>query len=199
MKNNKKSLTIVVLLLLVALTSGYVASTYAKYTETLADATATAQVAKWDFKKGTNNGNLVISLPATIDASRLTANMIAPGTGGSFNLDLDNSGSDVGVEFEITFTDLANVPSNLVFKQDSTTLAISGSKITGYIPAKGTLSIPLAWEWPYETSGTLATEDGEDLADGKAAEEMSITASIKGTQVNPAGAAITASYTLGAA
>ena len=196
---SKKNLTLIVLVLLVALTSGYVASTYAKYTEVLSDTTATADVAKWAFAKGTDNGELEISLPSTIPASRLVADKIAPGTGGSFNLDLDNSEGEVGVEFEITFKNLTNVPSNLVFKQSSTAISIANSKITGTIPAGGTLAIPLDWEWPYETSGTLAAEDLEDTTDGKAADTMSITATIKGTQVNPNGAAITASYTLGSA
>ena len=46
---NKKSLLVLVLLLLVGITSGYVASTYAKYTSKIENNNGTATVAKWAF------------------------------------------------------------------------------------------------------------------------------------------------------
>ena len=48
------------------------------------------------------------------------------------------------------------------------------------------ITSPVTFSWPYDTTGG----DAADTADGIAAEDMTITASIVGTQVEP-GAAIT--------
>lgn len=200
-KKKKKSLVLIALLMLVGLTSGYVASTYAKYTATLDNASGETTVAKWDFKKGTNYGVFDISLPATVDATTLVGERIAPGTSGTFTIDLDNSGSEVGVEYEITFATASGVPSNLVFKSGDNTFTVTGSKVVGKIPAGQTKSVALNWEWPYETTpespNTQATEDGEDNTNGTAASRaMTLTAVVTGKQVPPSATAIENTYTL---
>ena len=197
-KKKKKSLVLISLLMLVGLTSGYVASTYAKYTATLDNASGETTVAKWDFKKGTNYGKFKISLPATVDATTLVDDRIAPGTSGTFTIDLDNSGSEVGVEYEITFATASGIPSNLVFKSGTDTFTVTGSKVVGKIPAGQTKSVELNWEWLYEqTTGTLADEDAEDNANGTAASSaMTLTAVVTGKQVPPSATAIENTYTL---
>lgn len=197
-KKKKKSLVLISLLMLVGLTSGYVASTYAKYTATLDNASGETTVAKWDFKKGTNYGKFEISLPATVDATTLVDDRIAPGTSGTFTIDLDNSGSEVGVEYEITFATASGIPSNLVFKSGTDTFTVTGSKVVGKIPAGQTKSVELNWEWLYEqTTGTLADEDAEDNANGTAASRaMTLTAVVTGKQVPPSATAIENTYTL---
>ena len=197
MKSKRKSLILIGLLMAVGLTSGYVSSTYAKYVNTLENAEGTATVAKWDFKKGTNYGVFDITLPATVDPTTLVADKIAPGTGGTFTIDLDNSGSEVGVEYEIAFATATGVPSNLVFKSGSTSFVVTGSKVVGTIPAGQSDSVELNWEWPYETTTDgLATEDGEDTTNGEAASTMTLTATVNGHQVAPSATAITKTYTL---
>ena len=197
-KKKKKSLVLISLLMLVGLTSGYVASTYAKYTATLDNASGETTVAKWNFKKGTNYGKFEISLPATVDATTLVDDRIAPGTSGTFTIDLDNSGSEVGVEYEITFATASGIPSNLVFKSGTDTFTVTGSKVVGKIPAGQTKSVELNWEWLYEqTTGTLADEDDEDNANGTAASRaMTLTAVVTGKQVPPSATAIENTYTL---
>ena len=197
MKNKKKSLVLIVLLLLVGLTSGYVTSTYAKYTKSLGNVTGTTKVAKWDFKGGTNFGTFVISLPATVNTSTLASGRIAPGTSGTFTIDLDNRGSEVGVSYEINFSGASGVPTNLVFKQDINTFAVSGFKVVGTIPAGDSDSVSLTWEWPYEsTVDTLTVEDGEDTINGEAGSNVSLTATVTGVQVNPTSGATTKGYTI---
>ena len=198
---NKKSLLLVALLLLVGLTSGYVSKTYAKYVATLDNAQATVTVAKWDFKKGTDYGKFDIALPATIDETTLVSSRIAPGTSGTFKIDLDNSGSEVGVEYTIEFATATGIPSNLVFKQNSTVISASGSKVVGTIPAGETDSVTLTWDWPYETtSSALSVEDGEDTANGTAADRtMTLTATVNGKQVPPSATALPKTWTLQAA
>ena len=194
----KKSLVLIVLLLLVGLTSGYVSRTYAKYVKTLANATGTTTVAKWDFKAGTNYGVFEITLPETVNATTLVADRIAPGTSGTFTIDLDNTGSEVGVDFTITFSTATGVPSNLVFKQNGVTVDPTSQSITGYIAVGETLDVPLTWEWAYETgtvTNGIAAGDSADTTNGSpeavADRTMTVSAKITGIQVDPATATTT--------
>ena len=62
MKGNKKtSLIIMILLLVVGVTTGYVASTYAKYTSSLPEKSGTATVAKWAFTSENASKTLSVS------------------------------------------------------------------------------------------------------------------------------------------
>ena len=199
MKKNKqkKSFVLIALLLLVALTSSYVAGTYAKYTaEVTGEGSAT--VAKWAFASDNDDVDFDINLDETYDASTLVADRIAPGTSGSFDIELSNENSEVGVEFTISFTNTANVPTNLVFTQGNNTVNPATQSIKGYIAAGETLTVPLTWEWAYETGTSPYTQAGEDPADttdGIAAKTMTVTANIKGIQVAPSTTAITTGVT----
>jgi len=186
-KTNKSGVLLLVLLVLVAVSAMYVASTYAKYTAEVTGS-GTTTVAKWAFDTENATQDISIVLNGTVDASTLIADRIAQGTSGNFAIELSNKQSEVGVEFTIEFTGTENVPSNLVFKQNGNVVdPTNGDTITGKIAQNGTLSVPLTWEWPYYTS---ATDDGEDTTDGKAGKQMTLNVKITGVQTQP-GAAIT--------
>ncbi len=185
-KTNKNAVLVLVLLLLVAVSAMMVASTYAKYTAEVTG-TGNAKVAKWAFQSENSSQDITITLDGTVDASTLVAQRIAPGTSGSFDIELSNKQSEVGVDFTIEFTGTENVPSNLVFKQGTTTINPTNGTITGKIAQNGTLTVPVSWEWPYYTD---ATNDEEDTSDGVAAKTMNINMKITGVQTQP-GAAIT--------
>ena len=190
MKNKKKSIGIIALLMLVGATSGYVASTYAKYTSTVTGE-GSAIVAAWAFEDDNATTDFEINLAENYDASTLVDERIAPGTSGDFTIALSNENSEVGVEFTIAFDDTENVPQNLVFKQNGTTIDPTSGTITGYIAAGETLDVPLTWEWAYSTSDA---NDLKDTTDGKkdlAGRTMTVTASITGVQVPPSTTAIT--------
>ena len=70
---NKKTLLVLVLLLLVGITSGYVASTYAKYTSKIENNNGTATVAKWAFTTDNSAQTLAVNLDNTPDPSTLVA------------------------------------------------------------------------------------------------------------------------------
>lgn len=176
MNKKKKKLLVIALLLIFGLTLGYVANTYAKYTAQL-NGSGDVSVAKWAFSEDNQNIDIEIDLDDNIDASTLVDGKIAPGTSGSFDIVLSNTHSEVGVDFSITLTP-TNAPTNLSFS--------TGNTITGKIAAGENITIPVTFSWPYVTTGG----DAADTADGIAAEDMTITASIVGTQVEP-GAAIT--------
>lgn len=191
----KKTLLIIVLLLLVGITSGYVASTYAKYTSQITDNNGTATVAKWAFSTDNAQQTLTINFSGTYDPTTLVANRIAPGTSGSFNIALKNTNTETGVNWTIKLNSANNLPHNLKFYKDSahtTEITPGTSTITGQLAAKDStvLSVPIYWAWEYETS-EIATNDPLDTTDGEAAEALTIGVDITGVQTQPGSSAIT--------
>lgn len=187
MNKRKKRIGLIILLLLFGVTAGYVANTYAKYTAQVSGS-GSATVAKWAFEEDNQNADFTIDIAGNIDASTLVDGKIAPGTNGSFNIELSNENSEVGVAFTIAFSNLQNVPKNLVFKQSGAVIDLTSETITGKIAAGETLTVPVTWEWVYYTSDA---DDVEDTTDGEAANTMTINASITGVQIQPSSTAVT--------
>lgn len=195
MKKKKKSLLVVALLLLVGITSGYVASTYAKYTSQIAGNNGTATVAKWAFSTDNPTQTLTINFSGTYDPTTLVAGKIAPGTSGSFNIALKNTNTETGVNWTIQLNSITGKPTNLKFYKDSehtTEITPGTGTITGQLAAKGTttLTVPIYWAWEYETS-QIATNDPLDTTDGEAAKELTIGVDITGVQTQPGATSIT--------
>ena len=195
MKNKKSMLLIVVLLLLVGVTCGYVASTYAKYTSQITGNNGSATVAKWAFRTDNTTQTLSINFASTYDPTTLESGKIAPGTSGSFNVALVNTNTETGVDWTIKLNSITNAPTNLKFYRDAahTVALIPGeSTITGQLAAKDStgLSVPIYWVWEYETS-EAATNDPIDTEDGEAADTLSIGVDITGIQTAPSATAIT--------
>ena len=192
---DRKSILIVVLLLLVGVTCGYVASTYAKYTSQVTGNNGSATVAKWAFRTDNTTQTLSINFASTYDPSTLESGKIAPGTSGSFNVALVNTNTETGVDWTIRLNSITNAPTNLKFYRDAahTVALIPGeSTITGQLAAKDStgLSVPIYWVWEYETS-EAATNDPIDTEDGEAADTLSIGVDITGIQTAPSATAIT--------
>lgn len=192
---NKKSLLFAVLLLLVAVTSSYVAGTYAKYTSKIEGNNGEATVAKWAFDTDNATQTLTINLAETYDPTTLVAGKIAPGTAGSFNIALSNENSEVGVDFTVKLNSITNKPTNLKFYKDSTyttELTPGTSEITGQLVAgeSSFTGVPIYWRWEYETN-EIATNDPIDTTDGKAANALTIGVDITGVQTQPSTTAIT--------
>ena len=191
----KKSLLIIVLLLLVGITSGYVASTYAKYTSQITDNNGTATVAKWAFSTDNPTQSLTINFSETYDASTLVAEKIAPGTSGSFNIALSNATTETGVNWTIQLNSVTNKPTNLKFYKDSqhtTEITPGTGTITGQLAAKDSrgLTVPIYWAWEYETS-EIATNDPLDTTAREAGSALTIGVDITGVQTQPGSSAIT--------
>ena len=200
-KTNRTVFLILLLVLIAVITSWYVASTYAKYTATVAKS-GTATIATWAFETdNTSSSTFTIGRNGTIDESTLVNGKIAPGTSGSFNIVIANTNSDVGVDFTMTFTGATGIPTNLVLKAiptgGSETVFTSASTITGQIEKGQTLTIPVTWIWAYETGTTPFTEgDAADTTNGTAeTRTMTISASVVAVQTEP-GSAISNSFTI---
>lgn len=167
--------------------------TYSKYTNVVSGDGET-QVAKWSFKVNEQTEEFAtIKLADTYDASTLTKGKIAPGTSGSFDIDIDATGAEVGVKYVVDFEDETNKPTNLIFKsgnKSASTIEELEEVLTGTINADDTnktRTLTVEWEWPYETKtdNGVAQNDEIDTAEGLNALEYSFNVKVTGTQVIP--------------
>lgn len=172
-------------LALTLVTSCLTGGTLAKYT-TSVSGTGTATVAKWAFEvNGSSETISNIVLGETMeDYENIKEKVIAPGTKGKFILDLDASGSDVGVGYavKIAKAEGTTLPDNLKFKVDNYDYDLDSS-------AEGTIaydansdnmkkSLTVEWEWPY----------GENADDNTyAGETWNLDITVTGKQIVPVG------------
>ena len=172
-KDKKRKGLVIVLLLLFGLTAGYIAATYAKYAGTF-NGSGNVTVAKWAFEDDNSDQTFTIDLDKTYDADTLVNGKIAPGTSGSFVIELSNENTEVGVDYTITLGNTTNKPTNLTFN--------GGGTYTGTLtPGETGKEVTITWEWPYETTDG----DAADTTDGEAANTMTVNATITGVQVEP--------------
>ena len=198
MKKTSKSL-LFALMIGITLLSCAVGGTYAKYTEKV-EKSAKATVAKWAFADdNTTQSNYKFAVSESYDASTLVNGKIAPGTKGTFEINLVNTNTDTAVGFEILFANMANKPTNfhLYRTTDGTTkgdeVKLDGTgKVTGKLAAKDStgLTAKFIWEWAYETA-EAAANDAVDTNEGKLANELTMGVTITGTQIAPATSAVT--------
>lgn len=177
---------------------------YSKYI-TKISGSGTLPVAKWSFLvngKDGSNGETLGALDLgekTYTAETLTSGKIAPGTEGSFDVVIDATGTDTGVDYVVAVKDVTNMPKNMYFVVDGkeyATLDEVATAISGHIDANATskkITKTVAWKWDYETTTskdgqrtTLADNDAQDTTDGKSANDFTFTIDVTGTQTAPA-------------
>ena len=192
---NKKYIALLGLLILVGggvLAGNYLVETWAKYTKTLDQYSQSKQIAKWHVTNTTDSVPTILTFDAgaTVDASTLIANRIAPGTKGEFSIAITND-SDVIMDYNLsldTITKPANVIVKLVANNEQTTLAQSGH-ITGTIAPNGSQTVNFTWEWPFNTQdGDAQDGDAQDTSDATTANEtknMNFVFSGTATQSQP--------------
>jgi len=198
----KKLFFVVALLLLVGVTSRYTAGTYAKYASEITGNSGTATVAKWAFSTDNPQQNISISLATNYNTSTLDSGKMAPGTNGSFNVQLVNTNTETAVDWTLTITDLSNdLPSGLKFYEDSnhTTEVVPGtSTITGTLAAKDSnpIIVPIYWVWEFGSSNDVS--NSANISDTTAGtptsgsnNTLSVTFNIKGVQHAPGTSAVT--------
>ena len=105
--------------------------TYAAYVQQSV-AKGTSIVAKWRFK--------------------------ANGEKSNFNIDLDGTGSQVDIDYVISFSNLENVPKNMVFYADANrtkNVNLESYKINGTITYGANMKkkYTIYWNWPTNGSG----------------------------------------------
>ena len=174
---------------------------YAKYKTTLTG-NGTATVAKWSFKVNGQTQTIPdIDLATKMKkVNNVAENKLAPGTEGSFELNLDATGSEVAIDYNIKLI-VTEKPTNLRFYTDSSyTKEITSTD--GVMNVSGVMSLEeiktiqtktIYWKWAYQT-GTAANDivanDKIDTADSKKSVTMTIT--VTGTKRNPSQGEVTA-------
>ena len=195
MKKSKKRI-ILLLLLLILLVFMFLlgGGSYSKYL-TQVEGKGVIEVAKWAFLVNGQTASITnINLAKTYNAETLAKNTIAPGTSGSFDIKIDATGSEVGINYDVKFQNEKSKPQNLNFTYDGHTVSTIKDLeeyLQGTIQANSNEKVKIMtieWNWPYETGNTVnekALQDIEDTNDGKLLNEYSFDIIVTGTQVNP--------------
>ena len=190
----KKKAVIIIAILVAIILSFVGGQTYSKYvTEVRGD--GTAQIATWDFKvNGQKEEVQTISLGSTYDSSTLVNGKIAPGTEGNFQIKVDATGSDVGIDYKIKFTDETTKPANLKFyyqEVEYNSILELGEALSGTINADDenkSKTFDIKWKWNYETGSNPTEIASNDKIDTQNAQEITnyeFDVIVSGTQVVP--------------
>ena len=163
MKNNN-SLFIVMLIFSITIILG--TGAYAYYRSNMTG-TVSGTIAKWSFTANDQTSTMNINF-----------NGLYPGKSGVYNIELsaENSDLDVYYEFNVESTD-ANFASKLFLDSSYTKNVFSNVYNDDYypgrygvIPAGQTVTVPIYFNWPYNTS-----DDSESLANGNTSNFATIT------------------------
>lgn len=147
-----KKKSFIILIIVLFLVCGI---TYAVYVQQSV-ATSTSIAARWRFEANGSNENFVIDLTDT--ATKLYNGKIGPGSYGKFDVELDGTGSQVDIDYVISFSKLENVPKNMIFYEDSNrtkNVNLSSYKINGTIAYGPTMkkTYTIYWKWLTDGSG----------------------------------------------
>jgi len=154
-----------------------------------------AEVATWDFKvNGQSQVNQTIDLGSTCNNATLVDHKIAPGTSGSFNINIDAEHSDVGITYLVQVKDETEKPRNLKFyynsqEYDSVSEILNG--LTGTFEANTankSITVKVEWVWPYEVGDDALLVNYNDRMDTSDAQNIAnyrFDVFVTGTQVRP--------------
>lgn len=196
--NKKKILTTtgIVLLILLSFMCG---NTFAKYLTTY-QTSANLQVAKWkvtqDFLiNGKSSKTENFDLITTYDPTTLVNGKIAPGTSGTFGINIDASETETGINYEVKFNKTSGMkPENLIFTYNDETynnFEELSKVLKGNIPANETnkiLNLVIGWNWKYETideTSSSSVGDIQDTTDGQNISQFGFDVTITCTQDLP--------------
>lgn len=191
--SKKKKITVIVcsILVLIAIIGGH---TFSKYV-TEVKGEGIADIAKWSFNVNGNTSTIqTINIVNTYDESTLVNGKIAPGTKGSFDIIVDATESEVGIDYKVEFENENNKPTNLIFyykEQKYTSLAELQKELKGTIKADEEtkiITLKISWEWKYETGEneeSIKNNDKIDTNEGKTLQNYKFNVNVIGTQVQP--------------
>ena len=192
--SKKKKILLVVFIVLAIILSFIGGKTFSKYLAEV-KGTGTAEIANWVFKvNGKEDVVQNVNLLSTYNNETLINNKVAPGTNGSFNIVVDATGSDVGVEYVIQFLNESEKPQNLIFiyqDKEYSTIQDLEKDLSGIINANDeskTRTITINWEWQYETGENEDEINQNDIIDtnnAKQLENYTFDINVKGVQVMP--------------
>lgn len=190
----KKKIVIALAIISIVMVSFIGGQSFSKYIAEI-KANGTAEVATWSFKvNGETEQVQSIQLGSTCHNETLVDNKIAPGTSGSFNIVIDATGSDVGIDYKVKFVNEKNKPANVRYIYDNveyTNIADLESTLQETIQANEdnkVRTLTIGWKWDYEKGNSpaeIAANDAADTKDGKTIKNYSFDVIMIGTQVMP--------------
>lgn len=190
----KTKIVLIVIVIAIILVSFIGGQAYAKYMSKVTG-NGVGEIAQWRFKVNENEEKMqTISLNSTIYNFTLANGRIAPGTAGSFEINIDGSGAGVAIFYTVNFQNETEKPKNLKFKYDGKefeSIELFNHWIVGTIHGDTDAqqrSFIIEWEWPYETGNTpeeIAENDERDTIDAKNISDYRFDVVVTGTQVQP--------------
>ena len=110
-----------------------------------------------------------VNLIDTVDSKTLINEKIAPGTKGSFNI---NVISNQSTNYKIKFESKNKKPKYLIFYKENSNKKYQNiedmqNELDGYINAKEERQIKINWEWQYETKENNILQDKQDTNDAQ--------------------------------
>lgn len=191
MKNKSKKIIILLAICLTILMVSIGGYSYAKY-KTTVKGQGQIEIARWAFNVNGNSEQLetIHFNNNFIEESELINGKIAPGTRGSFSIDIDGTGTEVGIDYQVLFQNEENKPQNLVFNYNGTEYnsLTELHSILGNISANEqdkTREITIDWIWEYETGSDeeIEANDEKDTLDGIQIGEYVFDVVVTGKQV----------------
>lgn len=194
MRKRRKIVLLVIAIVFAIILSFIGGNVFAKYMSKV-EGQGTADIASWKFKVNENEEKLQkIFLESTINNETISNNKVAPGTEGSFQIKLDATGAEVGINYKISFENETQKPTNLMFSyQGNNYSSIKELEqiLIGTINANEEQKakvIEINWRWSYETGETseeILKNDEIDTKEAKDISSYSFDIIVSGTQVQP--------------
>lgn len=176
-EKRRRAIILAIILFFVGLAMIF-AGTYAYYRSTI-NGTVSATITAWVFKANNSASSFAITLSPTQNTTYNST--MAPGTSGSFSIDLSTASSGLAADYTITFSNFTNKPANLKFYSDSsftteTDITASGYSITGTLNANSSTTKTIYWKWAYGNDSSV-TSDNSSVD-----KNVSFTATVVGKQ-----------------
>ena len=158
-KNLLFMLLVLTLISVILCVSSFGIATWARY-RTIIGGNVEAQIARWSFKvNGEEEQFADINLAETINFKNVAVNKVAPGTYGSFDLDIDGRGSEVSLDYYINIAVIGK-PTNLKFYSDAGYTQEIQLAVNNKFFMEGDLLLTetmeeirtIYWKWDYTTS-----------------------------------------------
>lgn len=192
--SKKQKILITVLIVLTLFVSFICGQAYAKYI-TKVRGNGGVEIAKWSFKvNGEQTQMKNINLMQTCKEETLANGKIAPGTSGYFDIIIDASEAEVGMEYEVKFENEQNKPTNLIFTYENhecNSIKELENILRGQINANDAekiKSLTIDWKWEYETKDngkTIQQNDEIDTQNGLTLSNYTFDIVVTGTQMMP--------------
>ncbi|MBR3134293.1 MAG: hypothetical protein IKG56_02405 [Clostridia bacterium] len=193
--NKKRKSTILIASAIAVSVIGISGFVFAKYISNITG-TGSLRIANWSFLVNGQNkeiGTLDLG-EESYDAKTISNGLIAPGTSGSFDININANGTETGVDYYTEFKDIVNKPENLYFIVDGVqckTIEETESALSGHFDADETdktIVKTVEWAWDYETDWndkTTDENDEKDTDDSAKADDFSFNVLVKGVQTQP--------------